>query len=534
MEVKDIRAVKIPDLALIESIINQYPLLSNDLIEPPPNICGHEFTWEDPVIPSGDPETVDGKITGVSFGETTVKDHTCIRQTFRNQEKCFWHSEVRPPKDIDELLSQESEEVICEAKLKDLTGISLSGMYLLHSKFSGVLKECDFQNSVLVFSQFENCDLVDVDFTGSNLQEVTFTGTSIRTGRKQLGGIFSSCKCEGSVFAEVTLDGVDFSKASFNQTTIFDPARTVSPVSFESADLSDADLSDISLSDSFFTNANLRGTDFSEARLSGSKFGGAMCLGTNFEKTELENVDFTGANLEGAMFKDAEFHSAVFTDAQIDYNTHIDNISIYERAEEADDKFEDRETRVLKALWTYRVLQKLCQENALLGRTRKFYLQEKDLRRKQYYREWTKPPEENILIGYEGGPNWRYRLKVLSQIIKAEGSRRTIKYGEGPWQVIKASFVVVLLFAVVYPIFGLEQDRGTIQYFFLSSSGFELEKQPDLMIETLLFSISTFTRSGVSQLSPIGASEVFAASESILGAVFVALLVFVLGRRTTY
>lgn len=502
--------------------------------EPPSDICGHEFTWESTAIPSGDIETTAGKVTGVSFGETTIKNRTCARQTLKGKDKCFWHTEVRSPKNIEEILAEETEDIVCNAKIGDLSGVSLSGMSFPDSEFYGQLVDVDIRNSILVFSLFEDCDLIDVDLSGSNLQETRFTGSDIKQGRKQLGGKFSSCKCEGADFAEVTLQNADFSEASFNHTTIFDPDRTISSISFKEADLSDADFSDVSLADSVFTEANLRGTNFTESRLSGSKFEAAICMGTNFEEAELENVDFTGANLEGAGFKNAEFHSAVFTDAQIDYNTQLDSTSIYEREQVADDKFENRETRVLKALWTYRVLQKLCRENALLDKTRSYYIKEKDLRRRQYYREWSNDPNSNILIEYDGGPRWKYKLRVLTSILKAEGSNRIIRYGEGPWQIIKSSVAIIFLFAVVYPLFGLRNGETTIQYSLSKSAVAGFPEQISYIIQVVLFSVFTFTRAGLSEYSPVGGGQVLAAGQGALGALFIALLVFVLGRRTTY
>lgn len=90
-------------------------------------------------------------------------------------------------------------------------------------------------------------------------------------------------------------------------------------------------------------------------------------------------------------------------------------------------------------------------------------------------------------------------------------------YGESPKRVILSSLVTILGFTLLY------QGVG------------ELEPAPTSIGETLYFSVITFTTLGYGDFHPATGSTQFLASvESLVGALLMALLVFVLGRRATW
>jgi hypothetical protein len=98
-------------------------------------------------------------------------------------------------------------------------------------------------------------------------------------------------------------------------------------------------------------------------------------------------------------------------------------------------------------------------------------------------------------------------------------------YGEIPWRVIAYSFITVLGFAILYPLGGWMQPQGgdPVTYDGLMSV--------TEFGNALYYSTLTFTALGFGDFQPVGFGRVLTTIETSLGAVLLALLVFILGRR---
>ncbi|WP_255151691.1 pentapeptide repeat-containing protein [Halorarius halobius] len=113
---------------------------------------------------------------------------------------------------------------------------------------------------------------------------------------------------------------------------------------------------------------------------------------------------------------------------------------------------------------------------------------------------------------------------------------RSCGYGERLWRVIAASVGVILAWALVFSMLPREAKRA---------SGLTIEglSEPaavftpagiEVLGKNLYFSLVTFTTLGYGDVQPIGTvARVLAGIEAFLGAILIALVVFVLGRRVS-
>ena len=96
----------------------------------------------------------------------------------------------------------------------------------------------------------------------------------------------------------------------------------------------------------------------------------------------------------------------------------------------------------------------------------------------------------------------------------------------------------MLGFGLVYPIFGgMEETKvSTHDFYFYNIIELPIGSGPiRTLFENLYFSAVTFTTLGYGDIQPASdAAQLLASIESFLGALLMALLVFVLGRRTTW
>lgn len=112
--------------------------------------------------------------------------------------------------------------------------------------------------------------------------------------------------------------------------------------------------------------------------------------------------------------------------------------------------------------------------------------------------------------------------------LKLSAARWALVYGESPWRVGLLSIFTILIFSL-YPVFGVEVsaagNQSVVAYDGTSGS-------VDAFSTGLYYSLSAFTRHGADGIRPVGAGEMLSIVESVIGSLSVALLVFVLGRKT--
>ncbi|WP_440009357.1 potassium channel family protein [Halomicrococcus sp. SG-WS-1] len=114
-----------------------------------------------------------------------------------------------------------------------------------------------------------------------------------------------------------------------------------------------------------------------------------------------------------------------------------------------------------------------------------------------------------------------------------------MEHGSNPWRVIAVSAITILMYAAVYPLVGGIHDGANDRVI----GYFDADVATDAprwyltgpFLRGLYFSVVTFTTLGFGDMQPLGGwARLLATTETILGSVLIALLVFVLSRTVTW
>ena len=259
-----------------------------------------------------------------------------------------------------------------------------------------------------------------------------------------------------------------------------------------------------------FSGAIIRSTDFTGTDVRRANFRNADARGAVFNGANVEDAEFVYTEIQGASFEKALFDRALFREAHVDRNTQFGDRVAYEATLETveDEKFV---VTAEAAIWTYKELQRLFGENALPETERCYYLREKDLRRRVARAR-----------GHYG------------RAVRLEGTRWVTRYGTSPSRVIASSLTLIVVCTLLYPLTDGIRETATdtvIAYRFGGPVGTQLRELPSILFTSLYFSVTTFGTLGYGDIQPVGtAARALASVESLLGALLLALLVYVLTR----
>jgi hypothetical protein len=249
------------------------------------------------------------------------------------------------------------------------------------------------------------------------------------------------------------------------------------------------------------------------------------------QESDFESALLSRASLFDTDLRGAKLHGAVLGDVRINENTQFlgypsdsSNTSphtfsalcsqpkcVYDPSYEDDNEHED----VDKAKSVYRALEELGGKHARPRLQARSFIRRKDLKKKDYWDDATATDaslEERLIAG----ARWS----------RARVARAIMLYGESPWRIISWSLGIVLSFALLYPLGGWMKptDGDPITYAQIVSNLAEI-------LNSVYYSTLTFTALGFGDFKPVGFGRVLTTIETALGAVLIALLVFVLGRR---
>lgn len=269
---------------------------------------------------------------------------------------------------------------------------------------------------------------------------------------------------------------------------------------------------------------------FEGANLSGADFRGSALRGVSFERARLSDAELFDANLEGA-----HLYGALLGGARINRGTQFcpefshkprdvignsqlgDGFRGFWRQLKtmvrrgrvpycADDpRYADlalpsapapTETNIEKASEVYTTIEQVARANSLPGLASEAFLGRKDVQRREYRRDG------------------RTTMRLTSLIPNI-----VARYGESPWRVLGTGGIIVLLWGMAYWTFDLiERTDGA---------------DPSLL-ESIYFSALTFTTLGYGDFQPQSSfGQFLAVSETALGVILLAILVFVFSRRAT-
>lgn len=384
-----------------------------------------------------------------------------------------------------------------------LNSVSFEGVKLDESTFNEAdIGETTFRESQCVGAEFRGADLGSASFPHADLTNAVFSDANLANVD------FSSATVTGA-----SLDGTNCRNATFDDADMAD-------VSFDGADLRDATFrSGTTLVGATFVGTNLTGTDFVDADLSHTDLTNATAIDANFQHANFQHALLTGSDCRRASFVNALLYDTVLMGARVNSETTFsaskegfyDTVGhrktcVYENNRETAHTLED-EDALEAAMWVYRRLENLHEDNARSEKARDFHISKEEAERR-YRRN-----------------NGEYGTYFVKSII-----RYFTYHGESVKHVLGVSAAVMILSAVGFSMGGIRDRTGVL----VINSPAELFAQlGSIDVWTYLyFSIITFSTIGYGDLSPAGFwSRLLVGVESLLGAILIAMLIYVLGRR---
>lgn len=448
------------------------------------------------------------------------------------------------------------------------------------------LEEADFTGAIISQADFTDADLTGATFSKANVSKsVNFSGCDLE------GCDFSGAELGFVDFSDANLRRADFSDAHLGYANLRGANLRNSKLnnahltnaSIDKANLRGAEAQDATLNDACLRDADAKYATFTGCSIQDTDLANVDARGAVFRKSSLEGANLKNTDLRGADLRLAATYNSVFDDVIINEETDFGNVCIYEQASEEYLKEQTKywgfhhgtgsradTHRLEKAEWVYRQYELLSRRHFLPRQAQQFYVRQKDSNRKKVFEETflyrrlspsssanDEQREANSESNEEAAElpqsqrrkrsfarirtvvalprrffDWIFKLPLLRTIWN-ELHRWTTRYGESPYRVIAASLSVIIVWTLLFPLTkGIEGDQV---YSYTSIAGQEDGLSlSTVLIKSLYFSIVSFTTVGYGDLEPLGTkSQLLAGTESFLGGVLIALLVFTLSRRVT-
>jgi hypothetical protein len=407
---------------------------------------------------------------GYTYTSEPGDESCCYRETWGNSERCIWHEEAA---EDEPKPVDELRAARAPPPVRDLNG---------GTGPREILDGVDIRGTAFP----EGVDLADVSLRDADMAEVTLQDATLA----------------GATLADATLVDADLRGADLHGANCWE-----------------AELNDIHLGGATLDAADLRAADCSDAILRGATLDSANLEGTFFARADLFDATLTRTRSYGAVFSEARANEGTELDERCVYDPGSDADTTQQRAESGDavsDGGQATDTTVAgsdvdpltKAEATYQELESLCSENALLTRQSRYFVRRQDIHTEEHRREG----------------NW-------SRWVRARVSRAVVLYGESPFRVLSAAAAVIIGSALLYPL-GLLRVSATGQLLTYPSPT-EPVALVTTLVDSLYFSVLTFTTMTFGLYTPVGAGKFLTMLETGAGIVLMALLVFVFGRRAT-
>lgn len=274
-------------------------------------------------------------------------------------------------------------------------------------------------------------------------------------------------------------------------------AKTQEPIN--TFDLSNTNLENINLvNQGHHEGYKLINCDFYKANLSK-----AHCFKVDFSGSSLMKANFSGANLHFADLRNCNLLGVNFEHARLE-NVIWDEELIQERLAKKSNNLEEQIDLYQQSEEIYRNLRLTTESDGLFETAGIFFQKEMRMRRKQMPQFSTK--------------------RLISKVVEF-----SCGYGERPLRIVLISALVILLFSFIFFMTGLSYNDEMIMF---SSSASYLENLMDFL-NSLYFSVVTFTTLGYGDILPLGISKFFAGVEALLGGFILALFVVVFVKKMT-
>lgn len=342
------------------------------------------------------------------------------------------------------------------------------------------------------------------------------------------------------------------------------------PLSFQNLSLNYAEFQDTSLNFAEFQSTSLESAEFRgdtslrEAEFHNSDLSNVDCTDVDardadFTHATLHDTLLTRADCRGATFTDTLLYEAVLADARINSQTtfYDANLSrpkcVYEENPETSEDLPENTTPLEAAEWVYRRLEKLHDENALSEEARRFHISKEEARRKQQskkrddaYEELREDINERDVDGARDSLTTALRWEARHFVSWLQW--HLTRHGESIKQIFVSAAALIVACGLLYPFVGgfeSNSSGATYRIWDFSLGSFRGIPFPQInllvdgpfeflgtLLQSIYFSVITFTTIGYGDLYPTGAGSKFLVGfESLSGAILIALFVFVLGPR---
>jgi uncharacterized protein YjbI with pentapeptide repeats len=445
----------------------------------------------------------------VDFRKSMFYQKSVFKQTKFGGETNFWYVEFRNDIDFSDATFR-SDTTFWYTEFDAATNFYEAtfekSVNFDRAKFGGDadFDRAEFKNGAdfdeAVFKQ--EADFSEVIFRGpSDFSDVTFQG---------IANFWLAVFDENTDFNSVEFSReANFSRATFKEDSDFKWTDFEAKSNFDRVDFNQSSTIE-------FDNADLTDASFIRTNLSGAGLESSL-----LSRATLFDTDLRGGKLNGAVFGDVRIdgdtkflgHSSDDDDASPHTLSAIRSspTCVYDPDYEEDNNHED----VDKAKSVYRALEELGGKHARPRLQARSFVRRQDLQKKDYWDDAT-ADDASFEERFIAGARWS----------RARVARAIMLYGESPWRIISWSLGIVLSFALLYPLGGWMKptDGEPITYAQITSNPVEI-------LNSVYYSTLTFTALGFGDFKPVGFGRVLTTIETALGAVLIALLVFVLGRR---
>ena len=438
-----------------------------------------------------------------------------------------------------------TDAYLFEVNLTDayLAGADLTDENLQHADMTGA----EIQDANLIGATLRNADLAETNLKDGNLFNANLAKADLSNANLANADLTEAGLQDGN------LSNANLAKVSLTEADLQD--GNLSNANLAEADLSNANLAEANLTEADLRDADLTDADLAKANLTETTLMHAVCSGTNMrsvkvkpactrqnpqgmeenesvaslEDAQLENrTDLRGAELSGMCL-----YQTAFRDVRINNDTTFgidDNkpgtACRYEYDPSATVSVADEDfSRWKAAAWTYRRLESLFEENAMDQRARNAHIRKEEAQRedhRQQVRDWTWLRNRTLPSGA-----W---LRSLEKSTLSWLNWRLHRHGESLRQLLKISATLIVVCGTIYSVAGVAQENPETTYQLLKATSlFELATD---LLNGLYFSVITFSTIGYGDFYPASPlSRLLVGIESLAGALFIALFVFVIGRR---
>lgn len=298
----------------------------------------------------------------------------------------------------------------------------------------------------------------------------------------------------------------------------------------EGADLMSASLKGVYLNEANLKEANLLGAKLEDANLTAANLERANLTHANLQRAKLVGAKLEGANFRNTNLKEADLFSAEIIGAKNLRYAKLDNIIINERE---GDQWKNK--KEIRAEYNYRMamdiyvnLKNYFRNDALYDKSSEYYIREQTLRgkilkiaSKVKYDEKQENPPYYLQFFYK----YKNR-KFFPVLFFLESKTKWIvnrflsmfsNYGESPFRVFLYSLFIIIIYSILYWCFqGITNEN--------------IDFNPSIL-ESLYFSIVTFTTLGYGDYHPKPFFQLVATSEAFIGAFMLAFFVVVVSRK---